>query len=556
MSDFENALPPFRLATVNHKDTLQKIAYRELGDANRWTELVWINNLIAPYLTGDDEIASDRVLLYGSKIKIPVSSSFNANRDAQVYERDILLRNGRMVDNGAGDVLVVSGTSNLKQQLKNRLNTAIGKLMRHKDYGHSSWSLLGRVNGPIAGMLASQYAKTALLSDYRTSSVKSSSATISGGAVNVTARIVTIAGDEIDIVPGNEEVAQVDDLTEIPVQAPDPLPQVSPVVYRKVVEPSYYDIAKYLGVAPVLNDSPRIMALAQNPSPSSLYFNLQQRVPPAGFAYSDGDFDFSLRFILKTAMTKTTTSLSISGLSASASISVGSAVYVDNEILKVVSYTWGSPLSTLVVKRGCADSVPEVHAVDSVMWNTKASAAGISSVNFANGDNVKARLIPRSVSGQLLPSLAAIDSVDIIDRASRPYPPGNFKIDGISYPDMRAGTITVSWAHRDRTVDPGVLIGTDNNANIGPESDSYYIIRMLRKDTMEEVLFYGLTDTSFEFLGGYTGYVIVELYSVKGSVISAQRHSHEMLYFTTQPRISEDGLYYVTAENEYFRIVE
>lgn len=59
-----------REITIQKLDSLERISQRELGDANRWLELVVLNNLIPPYL---DEKKSDRVLQYGDIILIPVT---------------------------------------------------------------------------------------------------------------------------------------------------------------------------------------------------------------------------------------------------------------------------------------------------------------------------------------------------------------------------------------------------------------------------------------------------------------------------------------------------
>ena len=48
MSVFDRELTGYRYASTNHGDTIQQVAFRELGDASRWAELVWINDLLPP----------------------------------------------------------------------------------------------------------------------------------------------------------------------------------------------------------------------------------------------------------------------------------------------------------------------------------------------------------------------------------------------------------------------------------------------------------------------------------------------------------------------------
>lgn len=202
MSEFERKVPPCRLAEIQHGDTLQRIAAREMGDANRWPELVWINRLAFPYLTGDEQSASSSVLLFGTLIKVPAPAGvFTGNGDrGQVYERDCALVNRMLEDDGAGDLRVFSGSDNLRQQLSHVVVTPRGQATRHPEYGCMVWRLLGKVNGPTAAKLGADYVKASLASDYRVSKVDFSTAEIVGDAVRVTARAIAIEGSVVDVI--------------------------------------------------------------------------------------------------------------------------------------------------------------------------------------------------------------------------------------------------------------------------------------------------------------------------------------------------------------------
>jgi phage baseplate assembly protein W len=201
MAEFEREMPSYRLAETHAGDTLQRVAAREMGDANRWPELVWINNLTSPYLTDTPAEASDTVLLTGSMIRIPAPTGVNtdATERAQVYERDCKMVKRRLTDDGNGDFAVVSGTDNLTQQLKHRIVTPRGQLVRHADYGCLVWLLQGKVAGPTASLLGAQYVKAALQADYRVSSVISSTAEVDGDVTRITATAEAIAGGKVDI---------------------------------------------------------------------------------------------------------------------------------------------------------------------------------------------------------------------------------------------------------------------------------------------------------------------------------------------------------------------
>ena len=204
MTAFSRSLPPYRLATTNRGDTIQDVAGRELGDQNRWVDLVWINNLSPPYITDDEARVAPGVLLSGSFIKIPSIVGVWRSSDpvGQVFERDVLMESKLLQDNGSGDFSVVSGSKNLVQQLQHRIATPTGQMPRYPAYGCSLHQLIGKMNGPAMNILAAGYAKASILSEYRVRSIKSLEASADGDGIQITATVTTIAGGSVDVVSG------------------------------------------------------------------------------------------------------------------------------------------------------------------------------------------------------------------------------------------------------------------------------------------------------------------------------------------------------------------
>ena len=204
MTAFSKEMPSYRIAATEHGDTVKLIAARELGDANRWPELVWLNALVWPYITDDEARAGEGVLLSGQFIKIPAPAGVLSDRaeTGQVFERDCKMAGRMLADDGNGDFLVVSGSANLVQQLQHRIVTPRGQAMRHPTYGSLLYRVIGRMNGPAASLLAAEYTKSAVRADYRIRSVDSAEAKVVGDQVAVTSRATTIAGGVVDLTIG------------------------------------------------------------------------------------------------------------------------------------------------------------------------------------------------------------------------------------------------------------------------------------------------------------------------------------------------------------------
>lgn len=195
-------MPSFRLAETEWNDDLQKVAAREMGDANRWPELVWLNGLTFPYITNVDGLVSATVLLAGSLIKVPAPTGVFTDQTerGQVYERDVALVGRKLQDDGNGDFAIVTGADNLRQQLSHRLATPRGQATRHPEYGSLHHRLLGTKNGAAATLLGADYVKAALGADYRVARVDDATVEVSGDAVRITARAVAIEGGVVDLL--------------------------------------------------------------------------------------------------------------------------------------------------------------------------------------------------------------------------------------------------------------------------------------------------------------------------------------------------------------------
>lgn len=201
---FERIRGRYRRADTRTGDTLQRVAARELGDAARWVELVSINRLLPPYLTDNLGEVSARVLLAGGYILVPdlgagAATSVSDVDDAKTFGTDIALVNGKLLADENGDLATVAGSANLAQALRLRLNTDLGELVFHTDYGNGALALKGK--GARAGhaQLAAALVKRCVGADPRISSTRDVTATLTGDRTDVVGTVVAIDGQRIPV---------------------------------------------------------------------------------------------------------------------------------------------------------------------------------------------------------------------------------------------------------------------------------------------------------------------------------------------------------------------
>lgn len=205
MSNFTKTYSAFRMVATQRGDTLQDIAARELSDASRWVELIYLNSLLPPYLTDDASEVKKGVLLTGSHIRVPgtqpAASGVTSSDD--VYGQDLYSPDGKLHATAGGDLEGISGPDNLAQALLTVIATEPKELIWHLSYGCRVHELIGRKGSPVVNGLAATFVRTAVLADPRVSSVQSMTATISGDSIAVDGVVVGTGGRRVPISTEN-----------------------------------------------------------------------------------------------------------------------------------------------------------------------------------------------------------------------------------------------------------------------------------------------------------------------------------------------------------------
>jgi phage baseplate assembly protein W len=164
-------------ATLMVGQNLLDVAAQALGNYELWPEIAALNNLLPPYVGA---VAAPGIAAWGTQLLLPspgtqmAANGVTISYDNNVLGTDLYVGpiNGDMPA-WEGDFQSITGYSNLAWALGRRLQTALGSLVFHPDYGSRIPPEVGMVlDDSTAGHIAA-YGKSALLNDPRVQSVTS-----------------------------------------------------------------------------------------------------------------------------------------------------------------------------------------------------------------------------------------------------------------------------------------------------------------------------------------------------------------------------------------------
>jgi len=210
-------------------------------------------------------------------------------------------------------------------------------------------------------------------------------------------------------------------------------------------------------------------------------------------------------------------------------VEAGTWAHIDGELVKVVSVS----ATTFVCKRGVLDTVPAPHAAG-VKIHFADDFKGLDETEWSNGQTVNAKMLTRTGLGTLLIASAPANSVKMARRFIRPYAPGNVKINAVAYPASVTGNLSITWAHRDRTLQTAYIV-EQTEGNIGPETGATYTVRIYNAQSGGTLIrtYSGITTTTQAYTeaqaatdngGTKPANIRVEVESVRGTYTSLQKH--------------------------------
>lgn len=361
------------------------------------------------------------------------------------------------------------------------------------------------------------------------------------GLTLVPMRIVSI--NKGTLVDGKVEIEAVEDIFGLPSavytdQPPsgwvDPISQPTPVSYQRAIEAPYWEIVQNFSAADLAYMEPMYgygQLMAVKPTTDAYNFILNSS-PTSGGVYSEiGSGDFAPSGTLASAMGmpsgSATESVILTNPSDMDMVDVGGYGYIDDEAVQVVSYNETS--GELVVRRGVLDTVPKPHAAGARFYFSDDFTAD-DRTQRVSGESVWYKALTQTGYGTLSLSSAISVGLTFNNRATRPYPPGQFKINNAWWPGNVSGGLIVTWAHRDRLQQTATLVDY-SQGNIGPEVGTTYTMRVYQGATLKRT-YSGISGLSQVYSDdhvisdGLIQTLRITLTSVVGGVESWQPHDH------------------------------
>lgn len=307
--------------------------------------------------------------------------------------------------------------------------------------------------------------------------------------------IVIDAVEDIFGLPTNAYIAEQPGQWTEPTQSPQALAN------SIAIEATYWDVVRTVASADIAYLTAGygfgMLMAARGPS---YHQNLLLSQSADDVTFTDvGGGEFSPSGTLAQSINQITTSISISGASDLDKVVLaenGGYAYIGDECVSITSIDASTGAAT--IGRGVLDTTPKSHnAGDRIYFYVPGVAT--DPTERTSGETVYYRPRPRTGLGVLPVGSAASKTLVLGNRATRPYPPGNFKVDGQYYPANITGPeINITWSHRDRLAQTASLV-PHTTGNIGPEAGTTYRVRVYDGATLKRTYDMAGTVTAWSY---------------------------------------------------------
>lgn len=346
--------------------------------------------------------------------------------------------------------------------------------------------------------------------------------TLSSGTITVTGL------QDVFGLPGSSFVA-VPPSGYVP---PDRTPMA--IQNARLIEATYRELAGLLDSSALLAldiSSTWMTAVAIQPSGLSLSYTITNRIGVSGDFVERATGDWCPSGQLVAALLIGATEATITNGVDLDRVTVGQAALLDDEIVRVDAFD----LATGVVSlgRGCIDTVPASHAAGTRIWFYD-GFSGVDDAEYSAGLSLQARLLTNTSSGQLDSELATTETLELLGRQGRPYPPVQISVNGELAPVSIDGELTIAWLHRDRLMQADQLVDSAVGS-IGPEPGTTYVIRAYDAAQLLVHESAPVTGNSYTVEFGHSGQLRVAVSSVRDGLECWQVPEVSFLYSGVEP---------------------
>jgi hypothetical protein len=277
---------------------------------------------------------------------------------------------------------------------------------------------------------------------------------------------------------------------EDPLNEPDNCPE------ETMVEATYFELVEKFSQDEVdTYDDDDGMANILGSKPSADASAIQLYTDETGSYTEKGNMRFTPWTSLSSNIDRDDTFIDITGTTyfdlAYPSTVENHLAYIGNELVWVVDYTDDQ----IQVKRGVFDTVATEHLSGTSVWFFESYRRLYTEV-FSNGESFNAKLLPETPRGVLDLASAFSISITFNSRMIRPLPPGKLRINTEKYPDYITGSLTVAWAHRDRTQQLSRTVTEQDDGNVGPETGTTYTLTIYDENDVQIKQYTGLSSVS------------------------------------------------------------
>ena len=270
--------------------------------------------------------------------------------------------------------------------------------------------------------------------------------------------------------------------------------------------------------------------MAKAPTPMSINYVLLSQAAGAE-SINENRCDWTASATLINDIEKLETKFEIK-IDSDYQMSIGDGIIIDDEFMRIDEFDVET--NTLTVGRGCIDTLPTFHHAGSTI-RFYMSVLETDHIEYISGETVGVKLLTQTNAGRLDEDIAPVEKIVMGHRQTRPYLPGNIKVNDSLYPDLiePADSYVLSFTHRDRLLQADRLIDCLSD-NIGPEPGTEYIVEIADYYTKAILWSFNATDTliALPYITNqdhiYDDRHILTLYSIRDGYESLYKFTAEL----------------------------